>query len=82
MCGLMTACVGHLFGPLPPEMRNDTASMDRIHAYLPGWHLPKVNKMLFTNRLVWFLTSLRRRLRIQLLYYADAVDALRKALLS
>ena len=23
--------VGHLFGPLPPEMRNDTAFMDRIH---------------------------------------------------
>jgi len=35
--------VGHLFGPLPPEMRNDTAFMDRIHAYLPGWDLPKVN---------------------------------------
>ena len=23
--------VGHLFGPMPPEMRNDTAFMDRIH---------------------------------------------------
>ena len=34
--------VGHLFGPLPPEMRYDTAFMDRIHAYLPGWDLPKV----------------------------------------
>ena len=34
--------VGHLFGPLPPEMRDDTAFMDRIHAYLPGWDLPKV----------------------------------------
>ena len=28
--------IGHLFGPLPPEMRDDTAFMDRIHAYLPG----------------------------------------------
>jgi predicted ATP-dependent Lon-type protease len=28
--------VGHLFGSLPPEMRNDTAFMDRIHAYLLG----------------------------------------------
>ena len=27
--------VGHLFGPMPQEMRNDTAFMDRIHAYLP-----------------------------------------------
>lgn len=42
--------VGHLFGPLPPEMRDDTAFMDRIHAYLPGWDLPKVNKELFTDR--------------------------------
>ncbi len=41
--------VGHLFGPLPPEMRNDTAFMDRIHAYLPGWDIPKVNKTLFTD---------------------------------
>jgi ATP-dependent Lon protease len=41
--------VGHLFGPLPPEMRNDTAFMDRIHAYLPGWDIPKVNRNLFTD---------------------------------
>jgi ATP-dependent Lon protease len=42
--------VGHLFGPLPPEMRDDTAFMDRIHAYLPGWDMPKVNRELLTNR--------------------------------
>ena len=41
--------VGHLFGPLPPEMRDDTALMDRIHSYLPGWDLPKVNRDLLTN---------------------------------
>ena len=41
--------IGHLFGPLPPEMRNDTAFMDRIHAYLPGWDIPKMNQDLFTN---------------------------------
>jgi len=41
--------VGHLFGPLPPEMRNDTAFMDRIHAYLPGWDLPKVSRNLLTD---------------------------------
>jgi ATP-dependent Lon protease len=40
--------IGHLFGPLPPEMRNDTAFMDRIHAYLPGWDVPKMDKSLFT----------------------------------
>jgi len=41
--------VGHLFGPLPPEMRDDTAFMDRIHAFLPGWDVPKMNPGLFTN---------------------------------
>ncbi len=41
--------IGHLFGPLPPEMRNDTAFMDRIHAYLPGWDLPKVSRALLTD---------------------------------
>jgi ATP-dependent Lon protease len=41
--------VGHLFGPLPPEMRDDTAFMDRIHAFLPGWDVPKINKDSVTN---------------------------------
>jgi ATP-dependent Lon protease len=41
--------IGHLFGPLPPEMRDDTAFMDRIHAYLPGWDIPKINKELLTD---------------------------------
>ena len=35
--------VGHLLSPLPPEMRADTAFMDRIHAYVPGWDFPKLN---------------------------------------
>lgn len=34
--------VGHLLSPLPPEMRNDTAFMDRLHAFAPGWDVPKV----------------------------------------
>lgn len=41
--------VGHLLGPMPPEMRDDTAFMDRIHAYLPGWDVPKISKELLTN---------------------------------
>jgi ATP-dependent Lon protease len=41
--------IGHLFGPLPPEMRDDTAFMDRIHAFVPGWDFPKLNKIYFTN---------------------------------
>lgn len=41
--------IGHLFGPLPAEMRDDTAFMDRIHAYVPGWDFPKLNKSYFTD---------------------------------
>ncbi len=41
--------IGHLFGPLPPEMQDDTAFMDRIHAFLPGWDVPKISKELLTN---------------------------------
>lgn len=41
--------VGHLLGSMPPEMRNDTAFMDRIHAYLPGWDVPKISKELLTD---------------------------------
>lgn len=66
--------VGHLFGPLPPEMRNDTAFMDRIHAYLPGWDIPKVNKSLFTDQfglvsdvLAECFTRLRDQSRINVL---------------
>jgi ATP-dependent Lon protease len=35
--------IGHLLSPLPPEMRNDTAFMDRLHAFVPGWDFPKLN---------------------------------------
>ena len=41
--------IGHLFQPLPPEMRDDTAFMDRIHCYLPGWDVPKLKPDIFTN---------------------------------
>jgi uncharacterized protein (TIGR02653 family) len=40
---------GHLFGPMPKEMRDDTAFHDRIHAYLPGWDVPKLDPSYFTN---------------------------------
>jgi ATP-dependent Lon protease len=35
--------ISHLLAPLPPEMRYDTAFMDRIHSYVPGWDFPKLN---------------------------------------
>ena len=60
--------IGHLFGPLPPEMRSDTAFMDRIHAYLPGWDIPKVERSLFTDHFGLvsdFLSECLSRLRAQ-----------------
>jgi ATP-dependent Lon protease len=31
----------HLFEPLPEELQ-DAAFLDRLHAYLPGWEMPKI----------------------------------------
>lgn len=33
---------GHLLKPMPEAMRDDTAFMDRLHAYVPGWDIPAV----------------------------------------
>jgi ATP-dependent Lon protease len=58
----------HLFGPLPPDIRNDTAFMDRIHSYVPGWDAPKLEKRFFTDRFGLvndFLAECWRRLREQ-----------------
>jgi len=59
---------GHLFGPLPPDMRSDTAFMDRVHSFVPGWDVPKVEKRLFTDHFGLvndFLAECWRRLREQ-----------------
>jgi len=60
--------IGHLLGPLPPEMRDDTAFMDRIHSYIPGWDIPKVSKDQLTDHFGLvsdFLSSCWNHLRIQ-----------------
>ncbi len=60
--------VGHLFSPMPPEMRNDTALMDRIHCYLPGWDVPKISEATKTNHFGLvsdFLSECWSRLRSQ-----------------
>ncbi len=63
--------IGHLFGPLPDEMRDDTAFMDRIHCYLPGWDVPKISKDILTDHfglvsdfLSECLTQLRTQSRV------------------
>ncbi len=63
---------GHLLAPLPKEMQNDTAFMDRIHAFFPGWDVPKLNPTYFTDHFalvsdflaeVW--TQLRNTTRLE-----------------
>jgi len=58
--------VGHLLSPLPKEMRDDTAFMDRIHAYIPGWDVPKLDPSYFTEHFGFvsdFLAEVWSRLR-------------------
>lgn len=66
--------VGHLFGPMPPEMRDDTAFMDRIHSYLPGWDVPKISMDIVTDHfglvsdfLSESMSQLRKQSRISVL---------------
>src|SRR5262249_1476256 len=49
-------------------MRNDTAPMDRIHCYLPGWDVPKISEAIKTNHFGLvsdFLSECWSRLRSQ-----------------
>jgi ATP-dependent Lon protease len=49
-------------------MRDDTAFMDRIHAYIPGWNVPKVNRKQLTDHFGLvsdFLSSCWNQLRSQ-----------------
>jgi len=60
--------IGHLFGPMPPEMKDDTAFMDRIHSFLPGWDIPKISKEILTDHFGLvsdFLSECWSRLRNQ-----------------
>ena len=38
-----------LFDPFPPEMGTDTAFLDRIHCYIPGWEISKFRPEHFTD---------------------------------
>lgn len=39
----------HLFSPLSDEVNSDTAFLDRIHFYLPGWEMIKFSPANFTS---------------------------------
>ena len=64
-----------LFDPFPPEMGTDTAFLDRIHCYLPGWEVPKFRPEHFTDDygfITDFLAEFIRELRKE--QYGDALD--------
>lgn len=56
-----------LFDPFPVEMGTDTAFLDRIHCYLPGWEVPKFRPDHFTDD-YGFITD----------YFAEFIRELRK----
>ena len=64
-----------LFDPFPPEMGTDTAFLDRMHCYLPGWEIPKFRPEHFTNDygfITDYLAEFIRELRKE--QYGDALD--------
>ena len=64
-----------LFDPFPPEMGTDTAFLDRMHCYLPGWEVPKFRPEHFTNDygfITDYLAEFIRELRKE--QYGDALD--------
>ena len=64
-----------LFDPFPPEMGTDTAFLDRIHCYLPGWEIPKFRPEHFTNDYGFisdYLAEFIRELRKE--QYGDSLD--------
>lgn len=57
----------HLFDPFPDAMANDSAFLDRMHCYIPGWEIPKYRPEYFTND-YGFITD----------YFAEIMRELRK----
>jgi ATP-dependent Lon protease len=53
----------HLFMPLPDIIREDTAFLDRLHFYIPGWELPKMRVEFFTDHYGFVVDYLAEALR-------------------
>ena len=64
-----------LFDPFPPEMGTDTAFLDRMHCYIPGWEIPKFRPEHFTDDygfITDYFAEFLRELRKE--QYGDALD--------
>ena len=65
----------HLFAPMPEVIREDTAFLDRIHFYIPGWEIPKMQMDMFTRHygfVVDYLAEALRELRQH--NYTETID--------
>ena len=65
----------HLLVDFPPEMNNDSAFFDRMHAYVPGWEIPKLSPRSFTKEygfIVDYMSEIFRELRK--ISYGDIID--------
>ena len=64
-----------LFAPFPPEMGTDTAFLERMHCYIPGWEIPKFRPYHFTDDYGFisdYLAEFIRELRKE--QHGDAFD--------
>lgn len=64
-----------LFDPFPSEMGQDTAFLDRMHCYIPGWEIPKFRPEHFTDDygfITDYLAEFLRELRKE--QFSDALD--------
>ena len=65
----------HLFSPLSETVRNDTAFLDRIHFYLPGWEVIKLSPSNFTNNYGFSMDYFSETLKYMRRFtYSDVVD--------
>jgi ATP-dependent Lon protease len=64
----------HLLAPFPETMI-DSSFIDRFHAYIPGWEIPKMRPEYFTNQyglIVDYLAEFLREMRKR--NFADAIN--------
>lgn len=65
----------HLFEPFPKAMAYDTAFLDRMHCYVPGWEIPKYRPDFFTNEygfITDYLSEFMREMRKE--QFSDVSD--------
>ena len=66
---------GHLLQPMPDVIRDDTAFIDRLHFYLPGWEMPTMRNEYFTDHYGLVVDYLAEALReLRKLNFNDIID--------